>query len=79
MAPELNTGTLVATTGSQVSQAEATLNAQLQSLSGKKDISQTEMLQMQMNMQKWTMTMQMQSTLVKEFGDALKGIVQKMG
>jgi type III secretion protein F len=34
---------------------------------------------MQQMMQEWTMLTQLQSTLVKDIGDALKGIIQKSG
>ena len=38
-----------------------------------------ELLAMQQQIQQWTMLTQIQSTVVKEVGDALKGIVQKSG
>jgi type III secretion protein F len=38
-----------------------------------------ELLSMQQQVQQWTMLTQIQSTVVKEVGDALKGIVQKSG
>ena len=37
------------------------------------------MIQMQLAMQKWSMTTQLQSTLTQSIGDTLKGIIQKMG
>jgi type III secretion protein F len=36
-----------------------------------------DLLQVQTNLQKWTLTTNIQSTLTKELGDALKGIIQK--
>lgn len=36
-----------------------------------------DLLKMQQMMQEWTMLMELQSTLVKDIGDALKGIIQK--
>ncbi|HYC38084.1 MAG TPA: EscF/YscF/HrpA family type III secretion system needle major subunit [Usitatibacter sp.] len=36
-----------------------------------------ELLAMQQQIQQWTMLTQIQSTVVKEVGDALKGIIQK--
>jgi len=78
VAGELSLGTLGQVSQSQIGAAESALSGQLQSIQGKKDVSHAEMLQLQYGMQKWTMTMQLHSTLVKEFGDALKGIVQKM-
>lgn len=41
--------------------------------------STVDLLRMQQMMQEWTMMTQLQSTLVKEIGDALKGIIQKSG
>ncbi|WP_142848259.1 EscF/YscF/HrpA family type III secretion system needle major subunit [Telmatospirillum sp. J64-1] len=41
--------------------------------------STTDLLRMQQMMQEWTMVTQLQSTMVKEIGDALKGIIQKSG
>ena len=34
---------------------------------------------MQVGLQKWSMLIQLQSTITKELGDALKGIIQKAG
>lgn len=39
--------------------------------------TQTQLLGMQSDLQKWTMMVQLQSTITKELGDALKGIIQK--
>jgi type III secretion protein F len=41
--------------------------------------STSDMLKMQQKMQEWSMLTQLQSTIIKELGDALKGIVQKSG
>lgn len=38
-----------------------------------------DLLNMQQKLQQWTMTVQLQSTIVKDLGDTLKGIIQKMG
>lgn len=38
-----------------------------------------DLLEAQSKMSQWTLLAQLQSTLVKEIGDALKGIVQKAG
>ncbi|MBL8331477.1 MAG: type III secretion protein [Rubrivivax sp.] len=38
-----------------------------------------DLLAMQQQVQQWTLTTQIQSTVVKEVADALKGIVQKTG
>lgn len=41
--------------------------------------STADLLNMQQQIQQWTMTTQIQSTITKEIGDALKGIIQKAG
>jgi type III secretion protein F len=38
-----------------------------------------ELLEAQTKMQQWSLQSQLQSSMVKEIGDALKGIVQKAG
>ena len=54
--------------------------SQLESAMKNVDLSKPEgMWEMQKSMQKWSMSIQLQSTMVKELGDALKGIIQKMG
>jgi type III secretion protein F len=53
---------------------------ELQSFTSSMDPSNTaDLLKMQQMMQEWTMLTQLQSTLVKDIGDALKGIIQKSG
>jgi type III secretion protein F len=41
--------------------------------------STQDLLAMQQAVTKWTLTVQMQTTIVKEVGDAMKGIIQKSG
>lgn len=54
--------------------------AELRSFTESMDPESTvDLLRMQQMMQEWTMMTQLQSTLVKEIGDALKGIIQKSG
>ena len=43
------------------------------------DVTTADLLSMQTNLQKWTMTTDIQSTITKQLGDALKGIIQKAG
>jgi type III secretion protein F len=38
-----------------------------------------DLLMLQQQVQQWTLTTQIQSTVIKEVSDALKGIVQKAG
>ena len=40
---------------------------------------QSKLIEMQVGLQKWSMLIQLQSTITKELGDALKGIIQKAG
>jgi type III secretion protein F len=41
------------------------------------DVSTTTMLELQSMTQKWSLMTQIQSTLIKEVSDAMKGVVQK--
>ena len=47
--------------------------------SANKETSATDLLNMQLKLQSWSVSVQMQSSIVKELGDALKGVVQKSG
>ena len=38
-----------------------------------------DMIEMQRAVQKWRMMSELQSTMVKQFGDVLRGIIQKSG
>lgn len=62
------------TIGQQTKAAEG----DLKSWQGKMDPnSSADMLQMQQKMQKWSLTTNLQSTVIKELSDALKGVIQK--
>lgn len=54
---------------------EAELQTQISSLGS--NPSTADLLAMQQKLQSWTMMTQLQSTVVKELADALKGIIQK--
>lgn len=58
-----------------VQQREASLRNQISALGA--NPSTTDLLNLQQQIQQWTMMTQVQSTLVKEVSDALKGIIQK--
>ncbi len=63
-----------------VSVAETSLGAKITALNAKGDnVTSGDLLQVQTDLQKWTLTTNIQSTLTKELGDALKGIIQKAG
>ncbi len=65
---------------SVVSVAETSLGDKLTALNAKGDtVTSGDLLQVQTYMQKWTLTTDIQSTLTKSLGDALKGIIQKAG
>jgi type III secretion protein F len=40
-------------------------------------VSQADMLQMQQQIQQWTMLIEIQSTITKQIADSLKGVIQK--
>jgi type III secretion protein F len=63
---------------SVVNSAEATLKTRVASLDPT-NTSPTELLMLQQDVSKWTMMTQIQSTLVKELSDTMKGIIQKAG
>ncbi|MGB3277458.1 MAG: EscF/YscF/HrpA family type III secretion system needle major subunit [Castellaniella sp.] len=41
------------------------------------NISQADLLMLQQQTQQWTMMIELQSTLIKQISDSLKGIIQK--
>ena len=61
--------------GSVLQAREADLRNRIGSLSD--NATTGDLLVLQQQIQQWTMLTQIQSTIVKEVGDALKGIVQK--
>ncbi len=58
-----------------VQQREVELRNQISALGP--NPTSTDLLNLQQQIQQWTMMTQVQSTLVKEVSDALKGIIQK--
>ena len=59
---------------------EASLGAKITALNSKGDsVTTGDLLAVQSDMAKWTLATNIQSTLTKELGDALKGIIQKAG
>ena len=61
--------------GAVVQTSETGLRSKLDGLG--ENPTQKDLLDMQVGLQKWTMLIQLQSTINKELADALKGIVQK--
>lgn len=56
---------------------EASLMTQISKLGT--DPTTADLLALQQQIQQWTMMTQVQSTLVKEISDAMKGVIQKAG
>lgn len=68
------------TIGNSIGRTLETRQRELESFTSTMDPNSTaDLIQMQRMMQEWTMLTQLQSTLVKDIGDALKGIIQKSG
>jgi type III secretion protein F len=57
---------------------EAAIKAKFDQTRGT-EVSTTTMLELQSMTQKWSLMTQIQSTLIKEVSDAMKGVVQKAG
>jgi type III secretion protein F len=55
--------------------AETALQTRIQQMSD--NPTTTDLLSLQQQMQQWSMFTQIQSTLVKEVADAMKGVIQK--
>ena len=71
----------LASLNSQLGSASSSIEAQLQSttagLQGK-DISQTDMLNLQFQMNKWQLVTSLQSNMVKTISDGIKSTIQNL-
>ncbi|HCT9233388.1 EscF/YscF/HrpA family type III secretion system needle major subunit [Alcaligenes sp. Marseille-Q7550] len=58
---------------------ESRLSSQISGVSAKGDgdISQTDMLKLQQEINKWTIMIDLQSTMAKQISDSIKGVIQK--
>ena len=63
--------------GAASSNLESALRTRLEGLQSEDNVSTATMLAVQQQLQQWTMMTQVQSTVVKELGDTLKGVIQK--
>ncbi len=74
-----NSGLTFASINSSIAQVTTRREAALkETISGLGDTPSTsDMLQMQQQVQQWSMFTQIQSTIVKELSDAMKGVIQK--
>jgi len=71
----MSLGTVVDALFPKVQSADAALRARIQSLGT--DPSPKEMLEVQTDMQSFTIAIEIQATVVKTLGDSLKSVVQK--
>jgi type III secretion protein F len=68
----------IGSTLNRVSQSsEDALQSKLQEIGNEDNPSTQDLLEFQQLMQQWSVGVQMNSTMIKELGDALKGIIQK--
>lgn len=63
--------------GAASSNLESSLRSKITSIQGAENVTTAQMLELQASMQQWTMMTSVQSTVVKELGDTLKGVIQK--
>lgn len=74
----LNFDYVTTTVSSVIQTAETSLKNRVSSLDPA-NTSPTDLLLLQQEISKWTMMIDVQSTLVKTISDAMKGIIQKSG
>ena len=77
MAGNLSFDVISSTLGTANINAEGVLAAKIASLGNSP--TSTDLILMQSEITKWTLTTELTSTMMKSVGDALKGIVQKSG
>lgn len=77
MSNDLTFTDINATVNKGVQAKETDIKTQISEL-GENPTTQ-DLLMLQQNVTQWTLMTQIQSTLVKEMGDAMKGVVQKSG
>ena len=70
-------GSITSGVGSAVQTTETGLQSQLNQISQESDPTPEELMQVQVGIQQWTLMVQVESTVDKELGDALKGVIQK--
>jgi len=77
----LNFNNINNTVYNAISTQEGNLRRTLETISknGDGSVSQADMLQMQQQMQQWTILIDIQSTITKQIADSLKGVIQKAG
>lgn len=65
--------------GRTVTASAARLDTSFSAADPNTPLSSQQLLEMQTNLTKWTLAVNLQSTVTKELGDTLKGIIQKSG
>ncbi|MFJ3463714.1 EscF/YscF/HrpA family type III secretion system needle major subunit [Achromobacter spanius] len=75
----LNFNSVNSTIYDSIRTQETNLQSTLASMQTNADgsVSQAQMLQMQQQIQQWTMMIDIQSTITKQIADSLKGVIQK--
>ena len=74
----INSGLTFQSINTTVSNVTRAREAELkQTLSQLEEPTTQDLLQMQQEVQQWSMFTQIQSTIVKEVADAMKGVIQK--
>lgn len=63
--------------GKASASVETSLRNKITSIQNSENVTSADMLSLQADMQQWTMLTQIQSTVVKELGDTMKGVIQK--
>ena len=63
--------------GKASASVETSLRNKITSIQNSENVTSADMLSLQADMQQWTMMTQIQSTVVKELGDTIKGVIQK--
>ena len=62
---------------SAVQAREAKLRTRIEEIGAEENPGSLDLLMMQQEIQQWSMMIQIQSTVVKELSDTMKGIIQK--
>lgn len=78
MATQPNIDTVYDKTNVKVSAVETEINAQLDSLKGGGELTQADLLKLQYNIARYTITVSTYSSVMKEFSDTLKQTANKI-
>lgn len=78
MATQPNIDTVYNKTNEKVSTVETDINTQLASLKGGGELTQADLLKLQYNIARYTITVSTYSSVMKEFSDTLKQTANKI-